>query len=277
MIQLGLNMHPKWLEGGAPGLLLLPLADVGLQILEFTLAPAAPDWTLRDALIQDCRALGFTVTFHAPHKGPYNARGFSGAERQRIQRLFEPVIDYAAAIAREAGPTTLVVHGAKAKDGRDALRTDTHAFLSWINERAPDLRLALELRVRAPDIIKVGDTKAGLLAVVSGSGVPGLGICWDLGHDARNGASHAPTGFLKRVTHVHVHGLSPGGDDHHPLVFDNAPCRHNLRRLRRAGYAGALVLEVNGHLVARVARDRGIPPIDVISDSLRTITEAFSP
>lgn len=276
-IQLGLNMHPKWLEGGTPEDFLSPLAEVGLRVLEFPLALASHDWPPTDALIQACRALGFRVSFHAPHKGPYNPEGFSGSQRQRIQRLFDPAVGYAAAVAGEDGPTTLVVHGAKAEDDRDALRRDTELFLSWICERAPNLRPALELRVRAPDVIRVGDNKADLLAVVSASGVPGLGICWDLGHDARNGATSPPPGFVERVTHVHVHDLSPRGDDHYPLVFDNARYRHNLRRLYRSGYGGAVILEVNGHFVARIARDWDVPAIDIISESLQRVIEAFSP
>lgn len=275
-VQLGLNMHPKWLQGGPPEAFLLPLRDMGLRALEFPLDLTASDWPEMDALISACRALGFRLSFHAPYKGPYNAARFLGLQRERIERLLEPVIGYAAAVAREDGPTTLVVHGAKGKDTREALRRDTEALLSWIRERAPNLYPALELRVREPDVIKVGDSKADLLAVVSQSRVPRVGICWDLGHDARNGSAAAPPGFIKRVTHVHVHDLSPQGEDHYPLLFDNAPYRNSLRRLRRAGYAGPLILEVNGYFVARIAKEEGIPFIQILRESFQEIADAFS-
>jgi sugar phosphate isomerase/epimerase len=250
---------------------------MGVRVLEFFLNPAAPGWPEVDALVGVSRALGLRVSFHAPHKGPYQLTGFSGPERRRIEGLFEPVIDYAAAIAREDGPTPLVVHGAKGVGTRQELRSDTEAFLNWAHERAPDLQPALELRVREPDVIKVGDSKAELLSFVSQFSASRLGICWDLGHDARNGAGEAPLGFIARVAHVHVHDLAPGGVDHYPLLFDNTPYRDALQRLYNARYAGCLVFEVNGHLVARLARERSAPPMSILRHSFQRIVAAFSP
>jgi sugar phosphate isomerase/epimerase len=274
--QLGLNMHPKWLRGGPPEAFLLPLREVGVSILEFKLDLKAPGWPEMDALIDACRALEFKVSFHAPHKGPYSTAGFSSSERNRIERLFEPVIDYAAAVAAQDGPTPLVVHGAKGTDSRDGLQRDTAAFLSWVRGRAPGLRPALELRTRESNVTKIGDSKAELLAVVSQSRVSGVGICWDLGHDARNGATAAPPGFVERVTHVHIHDLSPQGEDHYPLLFGNAPYRDALQRLRQVGYQGPLILEVNGHFVGRIAREEGVPAMDILRGSYQEIVEALA-
>lgn len=274
--QLGLNMHPKWLQGGAPEAFLLPLREIGLRVLEFHPDPRSPDWPEIDALVEACRALGFGVSFHAPHKEPYHVAGFLGPERKRIERLFEPVVDYAAAVAGEHGPTPLVVHGAKGTTTREELWRDTEAFLSWIHDRAPNLRPALELRIRESHVTKIGDSKAELLAYVSRSRVSRVGICWDLGHDARNGATAAPPGFVERVTHVHVHDLSPRGEDHNPLLFGNAPYRDALQRLRQVGYRGPLILEVNGHLVGRVAREKGVSAMEVLRRSFREISEAVA-
>lgn len=275
--QLGLNMHPRWLAGGPAEAFLMPLRDIGLRVLEFFLNPAAPEWPEMAALVGVSRALGFTVSFHAPHKGPYHLAGFSGPGRGRIERLFEPVIDYAAAIAREDGLTPLVVHGAKGVGTRQELRGDTEAFLSWAQDRAPDLQPALELRVREPDVIKIGDSKPELLSFVSQFSASRLGICWDLGHDARNGAREAPPGFIARVAHVHVHDLSPGGVDHYPLLFDNTPYRDALQQLYNARYAGPLIFEVNGHSVARLARERSVPPMWILRQGFQRIVGAFSP
>jgi sugar phosphate isomerase/epimerase len=123
---------------------------------------------------------------------------------------------------------------------------------------------------------KVGDSKRELLTFVSQSSIPGLGICWDIGHDARNGGAAASSGFIERVTHVHVHDLSPRGEDHCPLVYGNAPYRSALQALRQVGYAGALILEVNGHFVGRAAKEEGIPVPDVLRRSFREIAQAFS-
>jgi sugar phosphate isomerase/epimerase len=273
---LGFNMHPRWLRGGSPESFLLPLRQMGVSILEFKLDLTAPDWPQTEALIDFCRALGSRVSLHAPHKGPYNLTSFRGLERRRIQKHLGPVIDYAAAVAADQGPTTLVVHGAKGTDTREALRRDTEAFLSWIQERTADLHLALELRVREPNVTKIGDSKRELLTFVSQSRIPGLGICWDIGHDACNGAAAAPSGFIERATHVHVHDLSPQGEDHHPLLYGNAPYRSALQALRQVGYEGPLILEVNGHFVGRAAKEEGVPVADILRRSFRKIAEAFS-
>ena len=274
--QLGLNMHPKWLRGAAPEDFLLPLCEIGLRVLEFHPDPRSPEWPEVDALIEACRAMGFRVSFHAPHKGPYQVTGFLGPERKRIERLFEPIIDYAAVVAGEDGPTPLVVHGAKGAGDREALWRNTEAFLRWIQDRAPKLRPALELRIREPTVTKVGDSKRDLLAFVSESGVSGVGICWDIGHDARNGTAAAPAGFVEQVTHAHVHDLSPEGEDHYPLMFGNAPYRDALKHLREVQYEGALILEINGHFVGRVARKEGIPATDVLRRSFEEMVEAFA-
>lgn len=275
--QLGLNMHPRWLGNGPPEAFLVPLRDIGLRVMEFFLNPSAPGWPEIDALIGVSRAIGFRVSFHAPFRGPHNLTGFSGPERQRIERLFEPVVGYAAAIAREDGPTTLVVHGAKGVGTREELRGDTEAFLNWTQARAPDVRPALELRVGEPGVTKVGDSKAELLSFVSQSSVSGLGICWDLGHDARNRSEAATPGFIARVAHVHVHDLSPRGVDHYPLLFNNSPYRRALKRLYNIRYEGSLIFEVNGQFVARVAQERSVSPMQILQHSFEQIVDAFSP
>lgn len=274
--KLGLNMHPKWLRGDSPEAFLLPLRAMGVSILEFKLDLSAPGWSEMDALIDACRALGFRLSFHAPHKGPYNLTQFRGPERRGIQHRFRPVIDYAAAVAAPDRPTTLVVHGAKGPDAREALRRDTEPFLSWIRTRAADLHLALELRVREPNVTKIGDSKQDLLTFVSQSRIPGLGICWDIGHDARNGTTAAPSGFIEHVTHVHVHDLSPQGEDHYPLIYGNAPYRSALHLLSEVGYEGPIILEVNGHFVGRAANEKRIPVADILRRSFREIAQAFS-
>jgi sugar phosphate isomerase/epimerase len=146
-----------------------------------------------------------------------------------------------------------------------------------MEDRAPDLEPALELRIREPDVTKVGDSKRELLALVSCSSVSRVGICWDIGHDARNGGTATPAGFIERVTHVHVHDLSPHGEDHHPLLYGNAPFGAALRHLRHGGYEGSVILEVNGQFVGRAAKEEGIAAADILRRSFREIVAAFSP
>jgi len=125
-----------------------------------------------------------------------------------VERLYRPAIEYAARIAEETGPTILVVHGAKGNRPREELRWDTTAFLAWIVEEFPGLCPSIELLVREEQANKIGDNKAELVEIVSGLISPRVGICWDLGHDARNGSAAAPPGFIALVRHVHLHDIT---------------------------------------------------------------------
>jgi len=272
---LGLNMHPRWLEGGGAEDFLLPLRELGLGVLEFTLNLSSSGWAEMDSLIEECRRLGFGLTFHAPYKGPYNPAGFSGAGRGEVERLYRPAIEYAARFADEDGPITLVVHGAKGERPREELRRDTEAFLAWILEDFPRLRPAIELLVKEERVNKIGDGKAELVDIVSALGSPRVGICWDLGHDARNGSVAAPPGFAPLVRHVHVHDISPDGRDHSPLIFGHVPYEERLRQLARSGYEGAVILEVNGHLVSRFAAARGMHPFRILQASLSRLADCL--
>ena len=274
---LGLNMHPNWLVGRSAEDFLFPLREAGLNVLEFTLDPSSPDWPEMRSLLEECHRLGFAITFHAPYKGPHNPAGFSGAKRDEVERLYRPALAFAARIAEEAGPTTLVVHGAKGRGPREELRHDTRAFLAWIGEEFANLRPCIELLVREEKANKIGDNKAELVDIVSGLGSPRIGICWDLGHDARNGSVAATPGFITSVRHVHLHDISPDGTDHCPLLFGNVPYEEYLRQLIRAGYKGAVILEVNGYLVSQFATETGQLPFQILQDNLSLLARLLEP
>jgi sugar phosphate isomerase/epimerase len=281
---LGLNMHPRWVGDGPAEAFLFPLRELGLKVLEFTLNLSWPDWPEMNSLIEECRQLGFRLSFHAPFKGPYNSAGFSGPKREELQALYAPAIRYAARVAKEMGPVALVVHGAKGNQTpdavyppdafypREALKRDTEAFLAWILEESSALHVSLELLYRDEGVTKIGDSKAELVDVVSRLAPSRVGICWDLGHDARNGSVSASQDFISWVRHVHVHDISPEGadgrsDDHCPLVFGNVPYGDHLRRLGQVGYDGEIILEVNGYHVRDLAAARGVPPVQLLQDS----------
>ena len=294
---LGLNMHPNWLVGRSAEDFLFPLREVGLNVLEFTLNPSSPDWLEIRSLIEECHRLGFRITFHAPYKDPHNPAGFSGAKRDEVEWLYRPALAYAARIAEEAGTTTLVVHGAKGHGPREELRRDTQAFLAWIGEEFANLRPCIELLVREDRANKIGDNKAELVDIVSGPslrlvskatsvqatglraglGSSKVGICWDLGHDARNGSVAAPPGFIASVRHVHLHDIAPDGTDHCPLLFGNVPYEKYLRQLIRAGYKGAVILEVNGYLVLQFATATGQLPFPILQDNLSLLARLLEP
>ena len=296
---LGLNMHPRWVADGPAEAFLFPLRELGLKVLEFTLNLSWPNWPEMSSLIEECRRLGFQLSFHAPFKGPYNPAGFSGPKRGELQVLYAPAIRYAVRVAEEMGPVTLVVHGAKgnqppddfyppdaahpqgANYPREALKRDTEAFLTWILEESSALHVSLELLYRDAGVTKIGDSKAELVDVVSGLASSRVGICWDLGHDARNGSVLASREFASWVRHVHVHDISPEradgrSDDHCPLVFGNVPYGDHLRRMGQVGYNGEIILEVNGYHVRDLAAAREVPPVQLLQDSFMELARLTS-
>jgi sugar phosphate isomerase/epimerase len=272
--RLGLNMHPKWLGNGTAEDFLLPLRHLGLCVLEFTLNLSSPDWPEVHVLIEECHKLGFQLSFHAPYKGPYNPAGFSTGERGKIERLFRPAISYATRIAEEAGPTTLVIHGAKRKGPRADLRRDTEAFLGWILEEAPGLRPAIELLIRDETTSKIGDNKAEVVEIVSALDSPEVGICWDLGHDTYNGSLPVPPGFLPLVHHVHVHDIAPDGRDHCPVLFGKVPYEKYLYQLAGVNYRKSVILEVNGYHVSFIAEAEGMNSYQILQSCFRTLNQA---
>ena len=267
-------MHSRWLEVGRGGDFLTWLRELGVSALEFKPNPSAPDWAETQPLIEESYRRGFRLSFHAPYKAPYNPAGFSGADRREIEQLYRPALAYAAGFGQVGSPVSLVVHGAKGPRPRAELRRDTLSFLKWITDEFPSLCPNIELLARSRQKTKVGDNKAELLEIVSELGSR-AGICWDLGHDARNGAQPPPPGFTVLVRHVHVHDISPDGRDHSPLIFGNVPYERYLSLLAGAGYAGTVILEVNGHLVARFATARGAEPLQVLATSLERLGRAI--
>lgn len=272
-VQVGLNMHRRWLSEGPAHVFLAPLRELGLSILEFKVDSLTPDWSRSEALIEECEQLGFNLSFHAPHGDGYSLTGFSRGRERGISKRYAPAVDYVVDFADRYGPTTLVVHGAKGRARRRALRRDTVAFARWLLGRSVNLRIAIEVRIRERGAIKVGDSRAELVELVSELDSERVGICWDMGHDARNdsGFNGIDDSFLSSVTHVHVHDMSPDGRDHCPLLFDNVPYQHCLTLLLEAGYQGSVVLEIDGHLVAALAEERRVSHLYILQRSLRKL------
>lgn len=271
---LGFAMHPNWLGGGTAAQFLEPLRALGVTALEFTLEPAHSLWPTTTALVSECQGIGFTCHFHAPYADPYNPAGWLGGRREEIEALCAPALDFAdARAAANRRPTVLVVHGARGTASRADLTADTVAFLSWVLSRTPSLSVTLELLPREPGKYKVGETASGVMEVLRRVGSPRLAACLDLGHVARNALlgddAPLPRGFLRQVRHVHVHDVNGQGEDHYPLIYGNVPIARYLRPLERAGYAGAVILELNGHHLASLGGDSGA----MIRESLRRLRE----
>ncbi|MDY7040928.1 MAG: sugar phosphate isomerase/epimerase family protein [Chloroflexota bacterium] len=251
--QLGFSFHPKWLSlTGSAEAFLRPLQEAGMSAVEFTLHPNDSDWEAFPPLIAECQRLGLHCHFHAPYLAPYNVAGFSGGERERVEELYRPAIELAVRFAaRSAGPTVLVVHGARAANrARALLLEDTVAFVNWLLSWNAGLRVAVENLPRHPDLVKIGTTHQDLMDIVEAVRTPDVGICWDLGHDVLLGATSPPVEpVLRRIVHVHVHDIDVEGMDHYPLVYGRVPYRSWLRPLAEDGFGGCITLEVSGYRV----------------------------
>ncbi|MBI5877304.1 MAG: sugar phosphate isomerase/epimerase [Chloroflexi bacterium] len=259
-MDLGFALHPKWLGDGRLADFLSPLEKAGMTVLEFTLHPTWDEWPELKALATECTRAGYRCHFHAPYKDPYNADGFNGTRRTEIEQLYAPAIELIERLALDGGYVpSLVIHGAHAPgsgaDVRARLRADTTAFLVWMLAQTSQARLMLENLPPKPGFTRTGESRAEVRAVVRDIDAARLNICWDFGHDVLLGYNSPPDdAFLSAVRHAHVHDIDAAGEDHFPLVYGNVPWADDLRALRRAGFDGAVVMEINGYRAQRVER-----------------------
>jgi sugar phosphate isomerase/epimerase len=248
--EVGFNMHPRWAFGERLLDFLGPLRAAGLRALEFELWDGDPDWPRLLPLMEDCRRMGFKLCFHAPYRRPHNVAGFAGERREGIWDDYGPMLDIAARFA----PASVVIHGAWSETrSREALYADTIAFLEWVLERYSSLVLALENLVPHPHQVKIGTTRAEILGIVEEVDDRRLGLCWDMGHDAKAGRLTTPdAAWLRRVVHVHVHDIDENGTDHYPLLYGRVPYHTWLPALVQAGFRGIVTLEIKGDQLAHL-------------------------
>ncbi len=255
-IDLGFGFHPKWVGEGAIEGFLGPLRDAGLTTLEFTLHPEGDEWPPMQALAVACVAAGYPCSFHAPYQGRANPAGFAGDRRAELCAFYAPALVLAERLAGVGGASpALVIHGAHGITSLAELAEDTRQFLAWILEQTRRCRPMLELLPPKPGFRRLGETHEQVLAMVRQIGDPRLGVCWDLGHDVLQGyTALPPADFLAAVRHVHIHDLNDAGEDHFPLIYGHVPWQADLRALQAVGFAGAVVLEINGHRASRIPR-----------------------
>ncbi|MDH7474325.1 MAG: sugar phosphate isomerase/epimerase family protein [Anaerolineae bacterium] len=274
--QLGFSFHPKWLSlTGSVEAFLRPLQEAGMTAVEFTLHPTDSDWEAFPPLIVQCQRMGLHCHFHAPYLEPYNIAGFGGEGRERIEALYRPAIILAERFAADnGGPTTLVVHGARAADrSHGQLLQDTVAFLEWLLSRNTGLQIALENLPCNHTLIKIGTSRQDLMDIIETVASSDVGMCWDLGHDVLLGATTPPNkACLRRVIHVHVHDINPMGIDHHPLIYGLVPYRSWLQPLVCEGFNGCVTLEVNGQHVGYARAER---IEEMLASSLHRLAEVI--
>jgi len=276
-IRIGFSMHPRWAGADELEAFIAPLRRFGLSSLEFELDDQQEDWPAFKQLMQATFQIGLGLSFHAPYRLPHHLAGFTGRERQRIQADYRPLLGIAETWAQKSLECrTLVVHAAVARTpaSREALTTDTLAFLVWVLEEFPDLQLALENNHPArPEEVKVGVEPEDVLSMLAALDNARLGVCWDLGHDYLRDKTTVPTReWLSRVVHVHVHDVDECGEDHFPLIFGRVPYQQWLGAWKALTGGGGVVLELKGNHLRDWSQ---VQITDALETSISHIKEAL--
>lgn len=250
-IRAGFTMHPRWVEGTDLHTFLEPLRQAGLSALEFELDTHLDLWNEFEPLMETAVNQGMELSFHAPYREPHTLTGFAGNKRNDIERDYRPMLEIAERWAVRAGsPWVVVFHAATAYPPHDrkSLIEDTVAFLNWVGEEFPQIRIALENNSPSSDsVIKLGVKHDDVLSLIKRVNRLNLGICWDMGHDYLQGGEQATAAeWLASVIHVHLHDVDESGLDHYPLVLGRTPYPGWLRALKTSGMKGLIVLELKG-------------------------------
>jgi len=176
-----------------------------------------------------------------------------GALPERIvPPLDETYPALAACLEDAAEPVILVVHALSADEGSmpeyaHRTRTALAALADLVAETDQPLRLALENN-RFRNRCDPGATASGIVRMIDGFDPARGGVCWDFGHMFANVRQRVEPpdpepAFVRRVIHAHVHDVA--GRTHQPLTVGNIPLARWTGLLKRAGYDGALNLELN--------------------------------
>lgn len=270
-------MHPLWVTGADLESFLSPLKEYGLKSLEFEIDSNLSGWEQFEPLMEDCSRSGMEICFHAPYRIPFSLHGFRGNMRDEIINANMPLWTLANSWAkRNHFRTEIVLHGASSKQANIVeLREDTRSFIVYALETFPNLTIALEnLDIAKPGVTKFGESRKDVLDLVTEIDHPRLGICWDTGHDIRQGVTEDPAReWLERVVHVHVHDIDDRGEDHFPLMFGRVPNENWLQLLMEAGMQGTITLELKGHHLV----GWGLEKIrEALVSSLKTINEVVA-
>lgn len=254
-IELGFALHPKWVERIGRENFLAPLKAAGMSALEFTLHPEGDEWSPMRALVEECVRAGYRCHFHAPYQGSFNADCFASERREELMRLYAVPLDFAEQMAQVGGyAPALVIHGAHGTSPLAQLTEDTRQFLLWVLERTQHLYVMLENLPPKKGFVRMGETPEQVSALVRAINHPRLNVCWDFGHSVLQKQGLPPEDFLRAVRHVHIHDINAAGEDHFPLVFGNVPWQADLRALMHVGFAGTVVMEINGYRAQTVER-----------------------
>ncbi len=226
-------------------------------------------------------ARGLTVVFHIAWSKEARWDWYRGwnteAGRTGFDRLLTMLDGWAE---RQGEPTLVVIHPFDDGCNRRQGFTTTVDFCRWLVERttAQNRRVqwVIENMPHDPNVpSRPGDRIEEIDEIVMG--VPGLGICWDVGHWHLTRAID-PTWsgpltdhFVAHVTHTHVHDYTQEQGDHLPPGRGTVPLAASFFRLRTTGYSGWLTLELSYNKALHLGK-----PQDVVRDALAVVRQAWT-
>ena len=278
MIKLGFSLKPDWCSPDDPGSFLDFLADAGVGAVEMTLSSSG---AFERKVAEAALARGLIVTFHIAWSKEARWDWYQGWDTEAGRTGFDRLLTVLDGWAERQGePALVVVHPFDDGCNRQQGFTTTVDFCRWLVERTTAqnrrVRWIVENMPHDPNVpSRPGDRIEEIDEIVMG--VPGLGICWDIGHWRLTRAID-PTWsgpltdhFVAHVTHTHVHDYTQEQGDHLPPGRGTVPLAASFFRLRTTGYSGWLTLELSYIKALHFGK-----PQDVVRDALAVVRQAWT-
>jgi sugar phosphate isomerase/epimerase len=213
---------------------------------------AKPGLALRAAGRAWDAGLGFTLHGRLP-------RHLAG---ETLGEAYPALVPLAGALRARGEEAILTLHCYSEQDGSLSQLAERTVqalcgLLDVLQREGAPLSIALEINHVGPRV-DPGITYAGIVEMIAGTGRPGIGACWDMGHAFMN-VQHGQLAcvpceaFLERVIHTHVHDLGPR--THYPLTRGVVPVDLYVQLLRDRGYEGILNLELSPERYPASARE----------------------
>ncbi|MBW3623360.1 MAG: TIM barrel protein [Armatimonadetes bacterium] len=271
-----------------------PLAAIRELGMEFVEWPLTPEFDEEEAwaLAESCWEHGLRANLHPYLRDTVDTANFEDCEGNECRGLLRRYLAFADRISEAQGhPCVVNLHPPCSRYAVSEIPTSHrrrilvlrslffHQWLDGLLEREGwNVTVTAEVQLAADpeeDFVRLGDHYRELLFCLGG--VRRIGTCWDMGHSTINHTRYRnemyplePTDeFVKRVRHVHLHDVH-GREDHHPLSDGDVPYRRHLTRLRDAGFAG----DINLELPLRKILQHG-PYREVMADNVSRVQDAW--
>lgn len=163
------------------------------------------------------------------------------------------LLSVADLLEKQQAEVIMVVHalarpGASYRSMVDATTRALERLTEDIHTHDLPVTISLEIE-RHHGVESPGTTYDGLLEIAQRLGSSAIGFCWDMGHTCssvlqKRLPTEPPPEFAARVTHTHVHNISPEGDTHWPLTESCPHLTSGINRLEACGYRGIYNLEL---------------------------------